>query len=163
MQMNEFTTLEGEKIILENELVVLTDRRLIDMSTGKARRKTLKEANLKEITTFQKIKGGRESRMHLGLRSGVVGLGMLLLSYFLGLDILSFLPSFLEMVAFLSGAVTILVGVHFIVNSWARIKPHTTIIFLIPSSGELVVSFPGHDNNEAEALIRSYTRARRGL
>ena len=163
MQMAEFSKLDGEKVILENELVVLTDRRVIDMSTGKARRKTLKEADLKDITTFQKIKGGRESRMQLGLRSVVVGLAMLFLSYLLGLDILSFLPSFFEMVAFLVGAATILIGVHFVVNSWARIKPHTTIIFLIPTSGELVVSFPGHDSTEAEALIRSYTRLRRGL
>lgn len=158
MKTDNINLLEGEEVIFESDLVVLTNQRLLDSSPQKKKRKTLKEANLRDVATFQKVKGGRESRMKVGLQVGAAGLVVLLLS-----SVLRFLPSAIETLLFLAGAVAVVVGVHFTVNSWARISPHTTVIFLVPNSGELVVSFPGHDNPEADELLRRYTRARRGL
>ncbi len=68
-----------------------------------------------------------------------------------------------EAILFVVGAIAFLVGLYFVSSSVIRVKPHTVVMFQTILSEDVIVSFPGWDNPDAEKLTRVFVRAKRTL
>ena len=156
MRAHTIDLLEDEEIVFESDQAVLTNRRLVAWKVDNP--KPFREALVKDITRFEKISGGQENRIKPGLTSGALGIVLVAIQVLLP-DAVSAIKS----VMFLFGALGIIVGLHFISTTLLRLKPHTTVLFDVPGSKEIPVSFPGRDNPNADDLTRGFTRAKRGF
>ena len=150
---------EDEKIIFESEMNVLTNQRLFANWKSGNDTKPGDEAFLKDITDFRKITGGQVSRSKEGLIIGAVGVVFALVETFWGTR----LSELIGTIVFMIGALGIVIGLYLILRNFARMKPHTTIFFGVNGRTDMLVSFPGRDNPDADELIRHYSRTRRGL
>ena len=150
---------EDEEIIFESETNVLTNQRLFANWKSGTNAKPGDEAFLKDITDFRKITGGQVSRSKEGLIIGAVGVVFALVETFFGTSF----PELIETIVFMIGALGIVIGLYLILRNFARMKPHTTIFFGVNGRTDMLVSFPGRDNPDADELIRHYSRTRRGL
>ena len=120
------------------------------------------EAPIGQISRFQKVVGGNDSRMALGGQFAAVGLALIGLQVAIetiGPDV----PDKLESAVFLLGAVIVVIGLYMALDSLLRVRPHTTLFFLTMGKNDLIVSFPGRHNPEADELTRHFARVKRGL
>ena len=149
---------EDEEILFESGPAVLTNRRLVGNLGGAAPGDSWGEVLLKDVASFKKMSGGQESRLKLGLQSTGIGAVLVLLEI-----LIQDLPTILENILFLAGALAVLVGAYLSMSSLFRVKPHTSVLFVIPGEKDAAVAFPGRDNPEADELTRRFVRAKRGL
>ena len=158
MDRAKIDLMTDEEVVLEIGRAVLTNHRLL-VGGGDARKgEAADEALLRDISNFQTVQGGQEGRLEEGLFA--IGAGIV----FVVIDIVvPGLPTALEAVFFLLGAIGILAGVYLIVGSIAGVKPHTTVIFQVPNASDISIRFPGRESPEAERLKRAFVRAKRGM
>lgn len=148
-----------EEIVFESDGAVLTNLRLI--TNWAARKKSDKipsEVLLRDVSGFQKIDGGQDSRLHVGLPALLVGVVLNLVSLLVPPQV-----AWMENVLFLFGALALIIGLYLTLTSILRVKPHTTILFLVPGSEDMPVYFPGKENPKADQFTRSFIRTKRGL
>ena len=153
---------KDEKILFESGPAILTNQRLLANWKG-GDGKASDEALIKDIESFQKFNGGQEFRIGPALQFGAAGLTLTLVEF-----VIPDLPTIASGVLFLLGAIGIVTCVYMVLSSLLRVRPNTTIFFKIRGTLQdpntrIVVSFPGHENREAEELTRRFARAKRGL
>jgi hypothetical protein len=152
-----------EEIVLESEGALLTNKRIITNwhQRRKNDSKIPKEVKLEDIASYQKISGGQEGRLHIGVPALVVGLVLTLAQILLP----GFIPAYslAENVVFLIGTLSLILGVYFSLSSLTRVRPHTTVLFQVPGGDDLPVYFPGKDNADAEKFGRQFARTKRGI
>ena len=158
MDAHRIDLLANEEIIFESGSAVLTNQRLLVNSEDAAGDETSDEAFLRDIVSFQKVTGGQESRAKPGAQ--VLAVGAVLLA---AEAVLPALPERLGAVVFLLGGVAVVIGVYLLLSSAFRVRPRTTVLFLVRGTREMAVVFPGRDNPEADELTRLFARARRRL
>ena len=53
------------------------------------------------------------------------------------------------------------VGLYLTTTSLIRVKPHTSVMFIIFGKKDIRVPYPGHNNPEADKVAAAFTRAKR--
>lgn len=149
--------LNHEEVVFESEAAVLTNQRLIATPVKRGTRPP--EAFLRDIESYDRQKGGQESRMSRALRFAVVGTVLVLI------DVLTdgSLPTILAVIVFLVGSISVVVAMYLALSSLTRIRPHTMVTFKVPGGRDVLVFFPGFDSPDADKLTRAYSLAKRRL
>ncbi len=159
MQSRRVDLEPGETVLFESGPAVVTNMRLLANWKGRGAATPKDRILLTDIEGYERVGGGQDSRADRGLLLGGGGV-VALMSAFL-FERVSWLPDLLETVAFLAGMVGIIFGIHFVVQSFIRLRPHTTVLFEV--GAKLVpVSYPGRENPEADELIRNFVKAKKG-
>ena len=149
----------GEEVLYQTERAVLTNKRLLASLDRKSRNQTTDEADLKDISGFQKLSGGQESRMKQGVISLIIGLALKLIQVVLSGSVSYKIEGFFFMVS----ALAILIGIYLVLSSYMRIQPNTTVVFNVVGSRDIPVRFPGKDSPLADEMTRLFARTKRGL
>ena len=149
----------GEEVLYQTERAVLTNRRLLASLDRKSRNQPTDEADLKDISGFQKLSGGQESRMKQGVISLIIGLVLTLIQVVLSGSVSYKIEGFFFMVS----ALAILIGIYLVLSSYMRIQPNTTVVFNVVGSRDIPVRFPGKDSPLADEMTRLFARTKRGL
>ena len=145
----------GEKVLFDKGPAILTDQRLV---TEASDADGPVETPLADLASFRQVNGGQESRAREG--SQAIGAGAVLLV--IG-TLARSASELVEAILFVIGALAFLVGIYFVSSSFIRVRPHTVVLFQTILSEDVVVSFPGWDNPDAEELTRRFVRAKRAL
>lgn len=149
----------GEEVLYQTERAVLTNKRLLASLDRKSRNQPTDEADLKDISGFQKLSGGQESRMKHGVISLIIGLALTLIQVVLSGSVSYKIEGFFFMVS----ALAILIGIYLVLSSYMRIQPNTTVVFNVVGSRDIPVRFPGKDSPLADEMTRLFARTKRGL
>ena len=149
----------NEEVVFEAEGAVLTNKRIITNWGNRRGVKAPPEVNLTDVSSFQKFSGGQESRHIFSLQVLVIG-AVALFATMLPL-VRDFRKA--ETVFFVVGMLCIVVALYFAVQSWFRVRPHTTVIFTVPDGDDLPVYFVGKENPAADQLTRHFARLKRGV
>lgn len=149
----------GEEVLYQTERAVLTNKRLLASLDRKSRNQPTDEADLKDISGFQKLSGGQESRMKQGVISLIIGLALTLIQVTLSGSVSYKIEGFFFMVS----ALAILIGIYLVLSSFMRIQPNTTVVFNVVGSRDIPVRFPGKDSPLADEMTRLFARTKRGL
>jgi len=152
----QFELLEDEEVLLEKGPAVLTNQRLLANWRRSKGQVVWDETRLKEIGEVRRVDGGVESRIQRGLTAGAIGIVLILSD-----AVLRNFSTELGAIAFLVGALIFAYGLHLLIRSYLRHRPHTTLVFSVPEAKDIVVSFLGRDNPDAEEFNRACARARR--
>ena len=158
MNTPDIDLVSGEEVLLESDGATLTNRRLVVRRRGSKNSDPPEEVPIRDISSFQKANGGEESRLSLGLGALAFGTAVLLIE-----ALIPQLQETLELVVFLVGSLSAAGGLYISVRSLLRIRPHTTVQFLVPGGNDVYVVLPGHDSPEADDLTRRFARVKRGL
>ena len=145
----------GEKVLFDKGPAVLTDQRLVTETVGADRPV---ETPLEDLASFRQVNGGLESRAREGSQAIGVGLVLLVIG-----TLARGASELIEAILFVIGALAFLLGIYFVSSSAIRVKPHTLLLFQTILSEDVVVTFPGWDNPDAEELTRVFVRAKRAL
>ena len=152
----QFELLEDEEVLLENGPAVLTNQRLLANWRESKGQEIWDEARLKEVANVRTVNGGVESRIQRGLAAGAIGIVLILSE-----AVVRNVSTTLGAVVFMVGALMFAYGLHVLIRSFLRQRPHTTLLFSVPGAKDIPVSFLGRDNPDAEELNRAFARARR--
>ena len=152
--------LDNEEIRYQDDQIVVTNRRLVGNfdSTEVGR---FSDIGLSEVGPPNKFNGGREGRKGAGLR--LLATGLVLLVGEIYVQTTFGLNQRVEAAVFLLGALAATVGFYLVLNSMFRPAPNTTIIFPVLEGDDIIASYPEWDNPDAEQLVRSFARAKRGI
>ena len=145
----------GEKVLFDKGPAVLTDERLVAETMGAD---GPVETPLADLASFRQVNGGVESRTREGSQAIGIGVALLVIG-----ALARGASEILEAILFIIGALALLIGVYFVLSSAIRVKPHTLVLFQTILSEDIVVTFPGWDNPDAEELTRRFVRAKRAL
>ena len=153
--------IEDEEIVFEDEQTIITNRRLIG-NFGVEKDVEFNAYDLTEVGTPNKFNGGQYGRRTIALRlliggAAVVAAGAVFRSMIIQLGYLA------EPLVFVVGSVGSMVGLYMLLNDLFRPKPNTTVIFPIFDGKDIISSYPDWDNPEAEDLVRSFARIKRGM
>ena len=155
---------EGEEVLFELDHVVLTSLRLMaDWSSGRAK----SVVALKDIDGVRRLEGGQESRLGSGIK--ILGVGAVLMATQLFVErfvitaIANSALNILNVIFFVIAAVGLGVGLHVIITSLVRVKPHTSLLFVRFKHKDILVSFSGHQNENAEKLRAAFNRQQRAI
>ena len=162
MSKHKIDLSDGEEVVFESSPAILTTRRLLANWKGDDGSAS-DEALLKNLESFQKFNGGRESQMATARQCIGVGLALISIEF-----VFPNIPKILASVLFLLGACGLLFGIYLVIVNFLRIRPHTIIFFKLrltagTSNERITVAFPGDDNPEAEELTRTFTRLKRKI
>ena len=155
MDQTKIRLQSGEKVLFDKGPAVLTDQRLVAEVSGID---APVETPLEDLASFRQVNGGQESRAREGSQAIGVGVVVLIIGWLAGGA-----SELIDAILFLIGALAFLFGIYFVSSSAIRVKPHTVVMFQTILSEDVVVSFPGWDNPEAEELTRVFVRAKRAL
>ena len=159
--------LDAEKTIHEGDTFVLTNQRLIVSNKPGRTSNVWEEAPLEECLDPKLKNGGKSARKWLGYRLLVVGsamIGLQMIPYlFFGVNTLGKLPDFIESLYFLASMLTATSGIYLTLGSYLNRPPHTSILFGVPGSKDLLAIFPGWDSEDADELVSKYRRAKRNV
>ncbi len=144
-----------EKVLFDKGPAILTDQRLVADALGA---EGPVETPLGDLASFRQVNGGQESRARQGSQAIGVGVALLVIG-----TLARGASELVEAILFVIGALALLLGTYFVLSSALRVKPHTVVLFQTIASGNVVVSFPGWDNPDAEELTRVFVRAKRAL
>jgi hypothetical protein len=159
--------LDSEEIVHEGDTFILTNHRL--MVSGKPGRASSvwEEAQLEECLDPNLKNAGKTTRKWLGYRLLGVGfalIGLQMIPYlFFGANILGKLPNLIESLYFLASMLTATAGIYLTLGSYLNRPPHTSILFGVPGSKDLLAIFPGWDSEDADELVSKYRRAKRNV
>jgi len=148
---------ESEEIVFEEYPALLTTKRLLVFSKKANTNSPVHDFNLKDLYSCQIENGGEISRMSSGLSMLLLG------TFFWGVEILFHylisIPEILDLLIFVIGGVVFMYGLWQVVKSLTRKKPHTMVVFEDPvKGGEIVLSYPGIDNEDAALLVKNFDR-----
>ncbi len=145
----------GEEVLFDKGPATLTNQRLVAEALGA---EGPVETPLGDLASFRQVNGGQESRARPGSQAIGGGAALLVIG-----TLARGASELFEAILFVIGALALLVGVYFVSSSALRVKPHTLIQFQTILSNDVIVSFPGWDNQDAEELTRAFVRAKRAL
>ncbi|MCH8206246.1 MAG: hypothetical protein IH956_04500 [Chloroflexi bacterium] len=145
----------GEKVLFDKGPAVLTDQRLMAEAMGA---EGPVETPLADLASFRQVNGGVESRTREGSQAIGIGVALLVVG-----TLARGASELLEAILFIIGALALLIGVYFVLSSAIRVKPHTLVLFQTILSEDVIVTFPGWDNPDAQELTRAFVRAKRAL
>ena len=156
-----FELLQDEEIVFEDELAVVTDRRLIG-NFGMSKDREFDVYDLTEVGTPKKFNGGQYGKRATGVRllvggAAIVAVGAIFRSIIIQLGYLA------EPLVFVVGSVGAMVGLYMVLNDLFRPPPNTTVIFPVFGGRDVIASYPDWDNPDAEELMRSFARIKRGM
>ena len=155
MDQTEIRLHSGEKVLFDKGPAVLTNQRLVAEALGAD---GPVETQLGDLASFRKVNGGHESRLRQG--SQAIGGGAVLL--IIG-SLVRSSSELIEKILFFIGALAVIFGIYVVLSSAIRVKPHTLVQFQTIALRDVIVSFPGWDNPDAEELTRVFVQAKRGL
>ncbi len=155
MESQNVTLQKDEQVVLEQDGAVLTDRRILSRRSGSGAAAVWDEAIIKDVLTIKTVSGGQESRVDPGLKSAAVGALVATAG--------ALVDSFTDQGtvgggAFIIGLIIFMAGVYLILSSVLRVKPHTSVFFVIPGRKDIRVSFAGRENARADDLTRAFAR-----
>ncbi len=145
----------GEEVLFDKGPAILTNQRLVAEALGADE---AVETPLGDLASFRQVNGGQESRATQGFQAIGGGVALLVIGTFA-----RGASEFIEAILFIVGALALLFGLYFVLSSVLRVKPHTLVQFQTILSEDVIVSFAGWDNPDAEELTRAFVRAKRGL
>ncbi len=156
-----FELLQDEEIVLEDEQAVITSKRMIG-NFGDASEGGFDAYELAEVGAPNKFNGGQYGRRAIGVRlliggAAVVAVGVVFRSIIIQLGYIA------EPLIFVVGAVGSMVGLYMLLNDLFRPPPNTTVIFPVFDGKDIIVSYPDWDNPQAEEMVRSFARVKRGM
>ena len=155
MQTRRFELEPNERVLFESRPGVVTNQRLLANWKGRGGGRPKNRIPLGDIDGYERVVGGQESQMDRGFAMlGGGGLAILI-------ALIPGLPDRLEALVFFVGMVIGIFGVHFLIQSLVRLRPHTTLLFEVGAK-VVPVSFPGRENPEADELIRHFNQAKAG-
>ena len=152
--------IEDEEIVFEDEQTIITNRRLIG-NFGMSKDEEFNAYDLTEVGTPNKFNGGQYGRRAIALRLLIGGAAVVLAGAILQPILQP--DQRIEALVFVAGAVASMVGLYMLLNDLFRPKPNTTVIFPIFDGKDIISSYPDWDNPEAEELVRSFARIKRGM
>ena len=155
MEQTKIRLHRGEKVLFDKGPAILTDQRLVAETSGADEPV---ETPLEDLASFRQVNGGQESRAREGSQAIGVGVVVLIIGWLAGGA-----SQLIDAILFLIGALAFLLGIYFVSSSFIRVKPHTVVMFQTILTEDIVVSFPGWDNADAEELTRVFVRAKRAL
>ena len=159
--------LDAEETIHEGDTFILTNHRLMVSSKPGRISNVWEEVQLEECLDPKLKNAGKVCRKWLGYRLLVVGfatIGLQMIPYlFFGVNILGKLPGLIESFYFLASMLTATAGSYLTLGSYLNRPPHTSILFGVPGSKDLLAIFPGWDSEEASELVSKYRRAKRNV
>ena len=145
----------GEKVLFDKGPAILTNQRLVSEALGADEPV---ETPLGDLASFRQVNGGQESRVRQGSQAIVGGVALLIIG-----SLAAGAPELIEAILFVIGALAFLFGTYFVLSSAIRVKPHTVVHFQTSAFKDVILSFPGWDNPDAEELTRVFARAKRAL
>ena len=145
----------GEKVLFDKGPAILTNQRLVSEALGADEPV---ETPLGDLASFRQVNGGQESRVRQGSQAIGGGVALLIIA-----SIAAGAPAAIEAILFVIGALAFLFGTYFVLSSAIRVKPHTVVHFQTSAFKDVILSFPGWDNPDAEELTRVFARAKRAL
>ena len=156
-----FELLQDEEIVLEDEQAVITNKRMIG-NFGDASEGGFDAYELAEVGAPNKFNGGQYGRRAIGVRlliggAAIVAVGVVFRSIIIQLGYIA------EPLIFVVGAVGSMVGLYMLLNDLFRPPPNTTVIFPVFDGKDIIVSYPDWDNPQAEEMVRSFARVKRGM
>ncbi len=156
-----FELLQDEEIVLEDEQAVITNKRLIG-NFGDASEGEFDAYELAEVGAPNKFNGGQYGKRAIGVRlliggAAVVAAGAVFRSIIIQIGYLA------EPIVFVVGSVGSMVGLYMLLNDLFRPPPNTTVIFPVFDGKDVIVSYPDWDNPQAEEMVRSFARVKRGM
>lgn len=160
MTGHNFNLCSDEQLIFERTHVVLTDKRLLVLSS-RSKSESKKEVLLSDVDYPKKYNGGQKSRTVAGIKLLSGGMAALVIEWIVA-EIVS-LNETVEALLFVVGALSAVIGMYFLTVSLVQVKPNTTLVFLLAEGGEIIVPFPEWDSPEAEELTKQFARAKSGL
>ena len=109
-----------------------------------------------------KFNGGQYGKRAIGVRlliggAAVVAAGAVFRSIIIQIGYLA------EPIVFVVGSVGSMVGLYMLLNDLFRPPPNTTVIFPVFDGKDVIVSYPDWDNPQAEEMVRSFARVKRGM
>ncbi len=155
-----FELLQDEEIVLEDEQAVITNRRLIG-NFGTAKDREFDVYELMEVGAPNKFNGGQYGKRALGVRLLVGGAAVVIAGAILQPIIQP--DQRIEAFVFVVGAIGAMVGLYMLLNDMFRPPPNTTVIFPVLDGQDIIASYPDWDNSQAEELVRSFARIKRGM
>ena len=145
----------GEQVLFDKGPAVLTNQRLVAEALGAD---GSVETRLGDLASFRQVNGGEESRVRQGSQATGGGVALLTIGW-----LASDASDLIEMILFVIGALALIFGIYLVLSSTIRVKPHTLVHFQTSALQDVIVSFPGWDNSDAEELTRIFVRAKRAL
>ena len=145
----------GEKVLFDKGPAILTNQRLVSEALGADEPV---ETPLGDLASFRQVNGGQESRVRQGSQAIGGGVALLIIG-----SLAAGAPELIEAILFVIGALAFLFGTYFVLSSAIRVKPHTVVHFQTSAFKDVILSFPGWDNPDAEELTRVFARAKRAL
>jgi len=137
--------------------VLLTKDSLFVMKHRMLGSEKFQEIDISNIYSFEKITGGESSRFFAGLK--ITSVGLLISGIIISIPIFS---RWLENILFFLSIIAVVAGIHYIVQSLIRIKPHSTI-YIEHNHGKnhIAVVFPNIANIDADNLFNRIIEAQK--
>ena len=157
MDQFQFDLNEDEEIVFDEYPALLTTKRLLVFSKKVNKNSPVHDFNLSELYSCQIENGGEFSRISTGF--SLLLLGAFLWGFEIILHYIISIPDILDLLLFVIGGATFMYGLWQVIKSLTRKKPHTMVIFEDPiKGGEIVLSYPGIDNEDAATLVKNFDR-----
>ncbi|MCY4652273.1 MAG: hypothetical protein OXC95_03825 [Dehalococcoidia bacterium] len=156
-----YELLQDEEIVLEDEQAVITNKRLIG-NFGDADEGEFDAYELAAVGAPNKFNGGQYGRRAIGVRLLIGGAAIVAVSAVFR-SIMFRVGFVAEPIIFVVGAVGSMVGLYMLLNDLFRPPPNTTVIFPVFDGKDIIVSYPDWDNPQAEEMVRSFARVKRGM
>ncbi len=151
--------LVDEEIVFEDDLVVVTNRRLIgNFDTSED---GLDAVELRVVGAPRQFNGGYESKRTAALQLLAGGVAVVLIGAFA--EGRGMFPDLVAALIFVVGATAAMVGLYLLVNSLFRRPPNTTVIFPVFEGPDVIASYPDRDNPQADQLVTAFARAKRRM
>ena len=145
----------GEEVLFDKGPAFLTNQRLVAEALGAD---GPVETRLGDVASFRRANGGQKGRGRQGSQAIGGGVALLIIGSLAGGA-----SELVETILFVIGALTFLSGTYLALSSVIRVKPHTVVHFQTTAFKDVIVSFPGWDNPDAQELTRAFVRAKRAL
>ena len=152
--------LQDEEIVFEDEQTIITNMRLVG-NFGASKDVEFNAYELAEIGAPKKFNGGQYGKRSIAVRLLIAGAAIVLAGALLQ-PIIQPDPR-IEALVFVVGAVGAMVGLYMLLNDLFRPPPNTTVIFPVFDGKDIISSYPDWDNPDAEDLVRSFARIKRGM
>ena len=155
MDQTKISLQSGERVLFDEGPAILTNHRLVAEVLGAD---GPVETPLRDLVSSRQVNGGQESRVRQGSQAIGGGVALLVIA-----TLARGASELIETILFLIGALALLFGSYLVLSSVIRVKPQTVVHFQTSALEDVIVSFPGWDNPDAEELTRVFVRAKRAL
>ena len=152
--------LQDEEIVFEDEQTVITNMRLIG-NFDASKEVEFNSYELSEVGAPRKFNGGQYGKRSIAVKLLIGGAAIVAAEAILHPIIQP--DQRIEAIVFVVGAIGAMVGLYMLLNDLFRPPPNTTVIFPVFDGKDVISSYPDWDNPDAEELVRSFARIKRGM